>query len=135
MNARERRAGETTVAARGTEHESLLGLGLEQLSFEAERAHRLATLAAAEAKLSLQSVGVLYAGLLVAAVLLLGAWGAAIAAVAALLLSATGLPLEAILGGVAAVHVIALLGVAWVLKTAGRSIGFPETRRQLGGEA
>jgi predicted phage tail protein len=123
------------MTVRRGEDRSLLGLGLEQLSAEAERVHRLVELAAAEAKLSLQSFGVLCAALLVAAVLVLSAWGVAIAAATALVLRLTDLPLEAVLAGVAGVHLLALLGIAAIVQRADRSIGFPETKRQVRGGA
>jgi predicted phage tail protein len=125
------RSERTSVTVRDGESGSLLDLGFEQLAAEAERVHRVVELATAEAKLSLHSVGVLGAALLIGAVLALGAWGATIAAATALVLRLTDLPLEAVLAGVAALHLVALIGVALVMQRADRSIGFPETKRQL----
>lgn len=126
----ERQNGAHVAQAPGSP--SLVDLGLEQLSRESDRLGSLASLAMAEAKLSVLGAGLLLGGAFSVAVLALVAWGLLMVGLALLIMQATEMTLAPTLAVLALAHVLAAVIVAVIMRRIGRSIGFPELRRQLG---
>lgn len=95
------------------------------------RAHITTELALAEAKLAAISLSVMVFFAVLAAVLLLSAWGLLIAGLVHGLLQ-TGLPLWALLVGVAVLHVVAALFLAHRAIRLGDNMSFAKTRDHIG---
>lgn len=95
------------------------------------RAHITTELALAEAKLAAISLAFMVFLAVIAAVLLLSAWGLLIAGLVHGLLQ-TGLPLWALLTGVAVIHVIAALLLAMRALRMSDNMSFAKTRDHIG---
>jgi hypothetical protein len=99
-----------------------------------DRVHTAGELVLAEAKLAAVSVAVMIFMAALAALLVLSAWGLILAGVVHGLLQA-GLPLWAILTGVAVLHLLGALFLGYRAMRMSENMKFPASRAQFGSSA
>jgi hypothetical protein len=121
-------------AERTTDEQNIATIAVGWLTSIPARVHVAAELALAEARLAAVSVAVMIFLATLAALLVLSAWGLMLAGVVHSLVQA-GLPLGAILAGIAVVHLLVAVFLTIGAMRMGENLRFRATRAQFGSAA
>lgn len=131
MASNEAAESEAADSAANESTQNIVELSQGWLSSIRSRAHITTELALAEAKLAVTSVAAMVLIAVVAAILLLSAWGLAIAGLVIALMQGTEWPLWTILAGLAVIHVIAAVLIVFRALALSENLQFSETRAQF----